>query len=200
MRFLQSSSCASILYHILRRWLPRSQGFGFSLVPKILTFYMTWRSSTRSTAPPQPKRAYRITHICLQWASMHETQTEFCTQAPALLYINLYSERDPKLVTFSYSSNQWSIYVGSFRFLIHHPNPLPILLYSRLGLCQRERNEWDKTKVWVLMALKKVEFHQWFFAFIFISKQHIITWPRVKSLILEHAGLTLSPSCLPFTV
>lgn len=50
------------------------------------------------------------------------------------------------------------------------------------------------------MGLKKVEFHQWFFAFIFISKQHIITWPRVKNLILEHAGLTLSPPCLHFTV
>lgn len=47
---------------------------------------------------------------------------------------------------------------------------------------------------------KKVEFRQRFFAFIFISKQHIITWTRMKSLISEQAGLTLSPSYLPTTV
>lgn len=55
----------------------------------------------------QSKRDYRIARICLQRAFMHEN-TELSTQVflPALLYINLYSGEDFRLVTFSYSSSQ----------------------------------------------------------------------------------------------
>lgn len=156
--FLRCYSFAFVFHHILRRWLPRSQVFAFSLVPEIQTFYMTRHSSACSMAACNPREmTISVTFVCSEPPCMRKT--EFCTQVPALLYINLHSEWDPKLVTFSYSSSQWSIYVGRLRFLIHHPNPLPIPFYSRLGLCQRERNEQDKTKVWVLMMFKKVELH-----------------------------------------
>lgn len=64
-----------------------------------------------------------------------------------------------------------------------------------------EMKEMSSVKVWVSMLFKKGEdFLQWFFTFIFISKQQIIAWLWVKSLIPEDAGLTLSPMCLSFTV
>lgn len=136
--FLQCSSFAFVLYHILRRWLPRSQAFAFSLVPKIQTFYTTRHSSACSMEACNPREmTISFTFVCSEPPCM--TKTEFCTQVPTLLYINLYSEWDPKLVTFSYSFSQWSIYVGRLRFLIHHPNPHPIPLYSRLGLWQRKK-------------------------------------------------------------
>lgn len=195
----------------------------------------------------QSKRDYRIARICLQRAFMHEN-TELSTQVflPALLYINLYSGEDFRLVTFSYSSSQWSIYDASFCFLIRHFNPLPAPVQIRLDVychvrvqemkkrnkerrchtfhglsfqaysvqggntghsspssqpvCQRVISlQWQReTNGTHKFALKNV-FHQWLFNFIFTFK-YTITWPRMRSLVLEHPSLTLSPTWLFFTV
>lgn len=126
------------------RRLPRSQAFSFSLVPKIqykLHDMLQLRLQCSST---QPKRDYHIARICLQREpSCIKKNTEFSTQVllPALLYFNLYSERDFRLVTFSYSSSQWSIYDASFCFFWY---VTPILFNSSLAGVSAVMSEFKK--------------------------------------------------------
>ncbi len=113
---------------------------------KFKTSYMTCRSSACSTAARNPREiTISLAFVCREPSCIKKT--EFSTQVllPALLYINLYSERDSRLVTFSYSSSQWSIYDASFCFFdtSFHSSSIHLELES-VPSCQSLRNEGEK--------------------------------------------------------
>ena len=88
---------------------------------KFKTSYMTCRSSACSTAARNPREiTISLAFVCREPSCIKKHNSPLRFFFPALLYINLYSERDFRLVTFSYSSSQWSIYDASFCFLIRH--------------------------------------------------------------------------------
>lgn len=109
------------------------------LSPKIQNKLHDMSQLCQQDGSTQSKRDYHIALICPHRAFMHENRILHSGSPQSC--INLYSGKDFRVVTFSYSSSEWSIYDASFSFVIRHSCPLQFL-------CSYSRSSHERLKKW----------------------------------------------------